>query len=1140
MQIVKRPKFLQNANNNSEKTERDELCKRIRDGEIHPALGLREMKKIVEEENRALKQKAKEEARRTRTLRMNRLEKKMFYFFMHKDDVVRTVAAALGVIICFGFHILFHYTDFLNISFGSNDLLLKMEFSSIPCLVLMGVFGLVPGMIGFTMSLLFEIFTSGSHVYMMAVILFAQIILYQRVKRKALFSFRRTALLVAGLTFTLGNVYSILVHLAEAKGFQDLSGFTVLFDFLEELPEIIIAVGIIRLVLVRLPEKYRKYLIMGDYYSQDPKVEARVQQQRMPSRLERKITRLIVFEALTLGIAAAGFANALIPDVADSVIEEFHDNERRKNYFDDIVGTFGSSLVESDTEDVSASDTSETDTSDSDNSDTTTSEEKTLLSQQNNALSKDERDFSGNERPASRRRFVMNKTGLAFDIKLIMMLLNIAIPFVIISVYIAKRQIAMPIDSMATAMKDFCDAPEDEKDSALYTIHDLDIITNDEIGMLYGTMDQMAENVVDYVASVKREQQLQEDLRVAQASAEAKSQFFSQMSHELRTPINAVLGLDEMIIRESRENTIRDYAIDIKSAGRSLLSLINDILDNSKLEAGKMEIISVEYELSSVINDLVNMIQTKADEKGLAFEVKVDENIPHLLAGDEVRIKQVILNILSNGVKYTEKGSVTLDMSYEKKDDEHITLEVHVVDTGIGIKPDDLEKLYTPFARLDEKRNRYVEGTGLGMNIVKQLLDLMGSSLEVKSTYGEGSDFHFRLEQRVVKWEPIGAFSESYERARASIEKYQESFIAPDARILVVDDTKLNLTVAAGLIKETLVGVDTADSGQAALRMVSEKEYDIIFLDHMMPGMDGIETLKAMRELEDNKCKDAPVIALTANAVSGARSTYMEAGFDDYLTKPIDSKRFEAMIMQYLPEEKVLPPDDHKPMVPHEPQVPGTVDSEAMELRSDGSDEYAFLRDITCIDYDTAIMNTGNDELLATVLHDYVEAIPAKSSDIERYWKEQDYHNYGILVHALKSSSRLIGATALSELALSLEEASKSAEGGDKDAIAVIDEKTPGLIKDYRSYFDKLTPVFSDRADKDMRPEISGDDLREALHAMREFANAFDFDSADMVMAQVRDYRVPAEYEGVFEDIRRALADVDQARLVALLDEALG
>ncbi len=205
----------------------------------------------------------------------------------------------------------------------------------------------------------------------------------------------------------------------------------------------------------------------------------------------------------------------------------------------------------------------------------------------------------------------------------------------------------------------------------------------------------------------------------------------------------------------------------------------------------------------------------------------------------------------------------------------------------------------------------------------------------------------------------------------------------------------------------------------------------------------------------------------------------------------------------------------------------------------DGSDEYAFLKKITCIDYDTAIMNTGSDELLATVLQDYLEAVPSKSQEIENYWKNHDYHNYGILVHALKSSSRLIGATTLSELALSMEEASKAAEEGDSEAAALIDEKTPGLIKDYRSYFDKLTPVFSDRADQDMRPEISGEELREALGAVREFADAFDFDSADMVMAQVRDYRVPEEYDEAFESIKRALADVDQARLVSLLDETL-
>ncbi|MBR3458065.1 MAG: response regulator, partial [Selenomonadaceae bacterium] len=401
-----------------------------------------------------------------------------------------------------------------------------------------------------------------------------------------------------------------------------------------------------------------------------------------------------------------------------------------------------------------------------------------------------------------------------------------------------------------------------------------------------------------------------QDLREMAIKAEnanvAKSQFLSNMSHEIRTPINAILGMDEMILRECKDKAILEYAENIRMAGNNLLGLVNDILDFSKIEAGKMDIIPVEYALSSMLNDLVNMSQNRAEKKGLRFIMQVPNDIPGLLFGDEIRIKQAITNILTNAVKYTEKGSVLLSIEYEKLDEESILLKVSVQDTGIGIRKADIQKLFNAFERIEEERNRAIEGTGLGMNITQSLLKLMGSHLEISSVYGEGSTFSFAVVQKVVNWDPMGNFEDAYHQMLKKRTEYKESFMAPSARILVVDDTPMNITVVKGLLKQTRVQIDTAESGYECLNMARKKHYDIIFLDHRMPGIDGIETLERMRSLPGSLNQDTPVISLTANAVSGARSMYIEAGFQDYLTKPIHSAQLESLMMKYLPPEKLL------------------------------------------------------------------------------------------------------------------------------------------------------------------------------------------------------------------------------------------
>ena len=392
----------------------------------------------------------------------------------------------------------------------------------------------------------------------------------------------------------------------------------------------------------------------------------------------------------------------------------------------------------------------------------------------------------------------------------------------------------------------------------------------------------------------------------AMAANEAKSAFLSNMSHEIRTPISAILGMNEMVLRECSDSKILEYSENIQNAGNTLLSLINDILDFSKIEAGKMSIIPVDYDLVTVLNDLVNMVSQRAKAKNLAIITEFNPDIPEFLFGDEVRIKQVVTNILTNAVKYTEQGSVTFKVDYKKINEEYISLAVAVKDTGIGIKKEDIDRLFLQFERVDEKRNRGIEGTGLGMTITRGLLDMMDSSLKVESEYGKGSVFSFEILQKVRKWDPIGDYRKSSGKHASEHEVYHERFVAPQAKVLLVDDTPINLLVFKGLLKKTEVQIDTATSGDEGLQLMYNNKYDVIFLDHMMPQKDGIETLAEFRESGSELNRNTPVICLTANAISGAREKYLESGFDDYLTKPIDSAKLEELLYEYIPRDKIV------------------------------------------------------------------------------------------------------------------------------------------------------------------------------------------------------------------------------------------
>lgn len=400
----------------------------------------------------------------------------------------------------------------------------------------------------------------------------------------------------------------------------------------------------------------------------------------------------------------------------------------------------------------------------------------------------------------------------------------------------------------------------------------------------------------------------------AEKANRAKSIFLTNMSHEIRTPLNAIMGMDELILRESESDVIKGYAGDIREAGQILLSIINDILDMSKIESGKLEIHPEEYDLNSLLYNVYTMISMKAEEAGLHFRIKIDETIPGRLYGDEIRLKQCMMNLLSNAVKYTKKGSVTFRVSGRRLSEDKLSLAVEVSDTGIGIKPADLNKIFDSFERVDYQKNRGVEGTGLGLNITRELVRMMGGRLEVESVYGEGSTFFFSIPQGVpggIRNAPAaGSFVKNIKNRNPGGTKphrFDCGFSAPDAKILIVDDNAVNISVVRGLLKKCGAQTDSALSGAECLAKVSQNHYDILLMDHMMPGMDGIETLKKIKRMKDCKCEGVPCIALTANAVAGSREQYLEKGFTDYLSKPIDIDELYRLIRKYLPKEKCLP-----------------------------------------------------------------------------------------------------------------------------------------------------------------------------------------------------------------------------------------
>ncbi len=584
--------------------------------------------------------------------------------------------------------------------------------------------------------------------------------------------------------------------------------------------------------------------------------------------------------------------------------------------------------------------------------------------------------------------------------------------------------------------------------------------------MLMALMMVFTLETPDYQRLQRVMEELERAKKEADTASVAKSNFLTNMSHEIRTPINGVLGMNSMILKECNDPRILEYSRNIESSGRGLLALVNDVLDISKIEAGQMEITNSNYSFVKVLGDVYNMVKVRAQEKNLQLNISMDPEIPEELFGDEAHVRQILSNLVSNAVKYTNEGSVDILVAQEVLDAKKIRLICTVKDTGIGIFKEDLKRIFDAFEKAEGPMNRGVEGTGMGLRLAKELANRMNGDIYVDSEYGKGSTFRVAIDQGIASSAPCGDFWEHY---RSEAITRSGSFTAPEARVLVVDDIPMNLKVVTGLLKDTQIKVDTATSGKVAVELARSTYYDVIFLDHLMPEMDGIETLQKMRSFKNFLNEDTPVVALTANAIAGAREMYLSAGFAEYVSKPIRETDLCRVIVKYLPAELVhwegdepAAPEAKAPareeVVPAEPEkeVPAP-DREAEALREEEDKE-----DETMSEYDdlqkrfpeltveTGMMYCGDsEEFYLEMLGEFTRL--NLNDTIREEAQTGNWKNYQVHVHALKSSARTIGADSLFEHARLLEEATK------EENLDYIREHQESVLAEY----DQLTEVLA-------------------------------------------------------------------------------
>ncbi len=950
-----------------------------------------------------------------------------------------------------------------------------------PVIITAGICGYVPAMACVIILFIYKAVTFSELTYTTFVSMLIAVISNQYSRDYWYASIKKTFLGGLLMSIISGPVWGVLLELSIGTSIYNLSILRAGMYLLNALPPCLFGTFTVYLFFQIAPDSIKNWYPMGKHYFKEKLREVRINGvKRWNSRLSARITYMIIIESAVLCLLAAGSANILIPIILSSSPAGYYGFGVTALLAEGGTEIFNTTVLEY------------------------------LISSYENTYS---------------TLYLNYPNVFVLDLRITMLVLSAVVPLASFTNYYAQQRISKPIRAMSSVLRKLQISENMDEEISKFT--DLNIRTNDEIEELFMVACNIAYLMQDFIANEREKKQLTYALESAEAANEAKNAFLSNMSHEIRTPINAILGMDEVIIRDTHEKETLRYANDIRNASKTLMNIVNDILDFSKIEAGKLNLVEVEYDLSSIINDIASMATVQARKKNLVFHMEVNQSMPHILYGDEVRIKQCMVNLVNNAIKYTEKGSITMRLDYKKLDESRMLLKFEVQDTGIGVKPEDIDRMLAPFERLEEEKHRATEGSGLGMSIVQNLLKMMNSMLSIHSTYGKGSTFGFNVEQQVNRWEEMGDFKARYDKSLELANVYQETFQAPEAKILVVDDTETNHLVVKGLLKQTLLQIDSALSGYEMLDKIKTTSYDIILLDHRMPGMDGIETLAKMRELPNHLNKNVPVIALTANALSGAREMYAEAGFVDYMSKPVDGVRLEKLLMQYLPAEKVYLPDDERYVTQKAEEVPSEqVLGSNHILRT--------LFEAWGLDLDAAFGNCGDEATLLQVLGHFHRTIEDKATLLEHYLADGNFRDYTILVHGLKSSSRLFGAMELSNMAAELEKA------GNEGNTSFIRTTNPDFLDLYRSYKVILAPFDAEEMNSGKRlPLLEKERLQEAYQAMLEYAEVYDYNGADEVIRLLKNYSIPESQQQAFSEIKRLLLSVQRDELLSALQKAI-
>ena len=598
----------------------------------------------------------------------------------------------------------------------------------------------------------------------------------------------------------------------------------------------------------------------------------------------------------------------------------------------------------------------------------------------------------------------------------------------------------------------------------------------------------------------------------------AKTNFVSNMSHEIRTPMNSIVGITEILLRSRHSPKEQEYLLNIQSSGRVLLTIINDVLDCSKMEAGKMQLFDEPYDTCSLFHDLRISMENRIGHSGLELIYDIDQDIPCKLKGDMGRIRQVIINLVNNAIKYTEKGSVRFSVHVRQKNTDKVMLYYEVADTGIGIRKEDQKILFDAFQRVEMDRNRYVEGTGLGLTISQNLVNMMGGVIEVESEYGKGSRFFFTIEQTIIDPTPVSAVNYNGQKDNVTEKEAECLFIAPEAHILLVDDNELNLVVAKELLKPLRMQIDTAENGLQAVKMVRGSQYDLVLMDHMMPVMDGIEAAKAIRALPEDKYQKLPIIALTANAMVDARKEFLNAGMNGFVAKPIDFARICNQLKLWLPKDLVrdVPKEEAKKL-----------------LADDLSDREIQPEDPQMgFSFEEGVKHCGSKAALMKTIRIFYRTIDSKANKIEQCLREGLISDYVIEIHALKSSALLIGAVPLSEAAKELEDYGKQGK------TEVLEEKTPDVLTLYRDLKNILRPYAE--KEEDAKKEFSDGEWITALQQIHQCIEQFDLDGVDQIMEQLEEYQVPECIRESMDQLRVYVADVSLEEIMELTDTMTG